>query len=128
MQQTEHDRIIDLAGGTFGKFQKTVLAACMISYAAEGFLVYNMVYLCMMPVFSCNNLRGEYYECSNFETCSSEVLDFRVEKQTLHNWVQDFDIRCTSKWLIGLYGSSFFIGRLMGNMLLAHFGDSIGRI
>ena len=100
----------------------------MISYATEGYLVYNMVYLCLMPIYSCDNLKGDFYECSNYETCSSEVLDFRVEKQTLNNWVQDFDIRCTSKWLIGLYGAIFFFGRLAGNIFLAHYGDSIGRI
>ena len=87
MQQNEHDKIIDLAGGSFGKFQEVVMVACMISYAAEGYLVYNIVYLCLMPSYSCNNLKGEFYECSNYETCSAEVLEFQIESQNLHNWV-----------------------------------------
>ena len=37
-------------------------------------------------------------------------------------------LRCFSRWSIGMYGSTFFIGRLTGNLFLAKFGDSIGRI
>lgn len=37
-------------------------------------------------------------------------------------------LRCFSRWNIGMYGSTFFIGRLTGNVFLAKYGDVLGRI
>jgi MFS family permease len=46
----------------------------------------------------------------------------------VHNWIEDLDLRCAEKWEIGVFGSSFFIGHVMGSTLLASYGDSIGRV
>jgi len=42
--------------------------------------------------------------------------------------MQDLDLRCAEKWQIGLFGSVFFIGNVIGSTLLSEYGDSIGRI
>ena len=65
--------------------------------------------------------------CSAEETCK-EGVDFSVKKINVNNWVQDMDIRCFSRWNIGMYGSMFFIGAMVGNIILAKYGDTIGRV
>ena len=76
----KHDQIIDATGGSFRRFQKIALLACMISYASEGYLVYNMVYLCLMPLYSCQDEYGSIYPCHNIDTCSSSVVHIEIEE------------------------------------------------
>ena len=42
--------------------------------------------------------------------------------------MQDLNLRCAEKWEIGLFGSIFFIGNVIGSIFLSEYGDSIGRI
>jgi MFS family permease len=46
----------------------------------------------------------------------------------LHNWIEDLHLRCVSNWEIGMFGSVFFLGNVMGGILLSSFGDTHGRI
>ena len=46
----------------------------------------------------------------------------------IRNWMEDLNLRCTPKWKIGLFGSIYFVGNVIGNTLLAEYGDTIGRI
>lgn len=66
-----HDEIIKKNGGSFGRFQKFALSACTLSYASDGFLVYNLVYLCLMPDYSCVGEDGVSVQCSAEQTCES---------------------------------------------------------
>jgi len=50
------------------------------------------------------------------------------EGVVVYNWIGDMDLRCTPNWQIGLFGSIFFIGHVLGSTFLAQYGDSIGRI
>jgi len=47
---------------------------------------------------------------------------------SLHNWVEDLNLRCSTGFQIGFFASSFFIGHVLGTTLLARYGDIIGRI
>jgi hypothetical protein len=42
--------------------------------------------------------------------------------------MKDLNLRCTEKWKIGLFGSNFFIGNVIGSSTLSSYGDTIGRI
>jgi len=46
----------------------------------------------------------------------------------LQNWIDDLNLRCVEKWRIGLFGSFYFIGNVIGSTLLSEYGDTIGRI
>jgi hypothetical protein len=37
-------------------------------------------------------------------------------------------LRCVENWKIGMFGSIFFVGHVLGSIFLAGFGDTIGRI
>lgn len=51
-----------------------------------------------------------------------------LEGVVVYNWIGDMDLRCSANWQIGLFGSVFFIGHVLGSTFLAQYGDSIGRI
>ena len=38
------------------------------------------------------------------------------------------DLRCAPDWQIGFLGASFFIGNVLGNSMVSHYGDVYGRI
>ena len=97
----------------------------------------------LVPYYNCYDAKGIVHECQQFETCLPEfnkdlshaspplISGFRTDdvKQTvLKNWMEDLDLRCAEKWQIGLFGSIFFIGNVIGSSLLSEYGDSIGRI
>jgi len=46
----------------------------------------------------------------------------------LHNWIEEFHLRCSERWEIGLFGSIFFVGHVVGSIMLSNYGDTIGRI
>ena len=116
---------------------------CMILFSTEAFLVYNFCFLNLIPYYNCFDSKGVMRECSQVETCLPEFNKNLLhssppykngfmtdnDKQTvLKNWMQDLDLRCAQKWIIGLFGSIFFIGNVIGSSLLSEYGDSIGRI
>jgi MFS family permease len=46
----------------------------------------------------------------------------------LHNWIEDFDLRCYSSFYISLFASAFFLGQVLGTPFLAAQGDKHGRV
>lgn len=46
----------------------------------------------------------------------------------LQNWISDLDLRCVDRWKIGLFGTAFFMGNVIGSSVLSSYGDTIGRI
>ena len=46
----------------------------------------------------------------------------------MHNMIEVLDLRCTESWRIGMLGSSFFVGAVLGNIFISGYGDSLGRI
>ena len=46
----------------------------------------------------------------------------------LHNWIEDLELRCVDNWKIGMFGSIFFVGHVLGSIFLAGYGDTYGRI
>ena len=108
-----------------------VLVMATIAFTSEGAFVYSIAYDTMMPDYICQSAqKPEPFHCSKVETCSGDY-DFYVNwenRTSLDNWVQDYGLRCTSSMNIGLLGTSFFIGNIVGSMSLARFGDTHGRM
>ena len=97
----------------------------MICNSTNGYLVYNLVFLLLYPKYHCIDEFGVATPCKRLATCES--YDF-VEEAVLSNWVQKFDLRCRSNFTIGLFGSMFFLGKVVGMVTLSHLGDTLGRI
>jgi MFS family permease len=47
--------------------------------------------------------------------------------ETLDNWVEKFDMLCEPKWKIGLLGSMYFIGVIVGMTFVPPLADAFGR-
>lgn len=104
---------------------------------SEGVLVYSLAFLTLMPDYLCEDLDGVYH-CDRLDTCPRVIgrlpLDqpnFSVNWEnstSLHNMVDVLDLRCAESWRIGLLGSSFFVGAVLGNLFISGLGDSMGRI
>ena len=112
-----------------------------ISFISEGFLVYSMAFLTLMPDYLCNSGSG-FEHCSRFDTCSASLNTFVADptsggmgysinwnnKTSLNNLVEQLDLRCTESWKIGMLGSCYFFGAVLGNLFLSSLGDTVGRI
>ena len=48
--------------------------------------------------------------------------------ETLDNWVGELDLMCRSNLLIGLFGSLFFVGFVLGAVFVTPLGDRYGRV
>ena len=70
-----HDEIIAKLGGSAGFFQVMVFLASVISFATEGFLIYNLAYLNFLPTYMCVNKDGSTFQCERLETCSPKYND-----------------------------------------------------
>mmetsp|Transcript_6148 Transcript_6148/g.9877 ORF Transcript_6148/g.9877 Transcript_6148/m.9877 type:complete len:254 (+) Transcript_6148:84-845(+) len=144
-----HDEIISRTGGPWGRFQLIVLFACLISFSTEGFLIYNLAYLNLPPPYYCIDGSGFVNSCEMGDTCENiynhdftdVAKNMTVPPHTtngyfmdqnnglfLHNWIEEFDLRCSERWEIGLFGSIFFVGHVIGSIILSGLGDTVGRI
>lgn len=62
----KHDEIIDSASS---KFQIVAFASCLIAFSMEGFLVYNLAYLNLLPIYNCFSEDGTSSVCHRQQTC-----------------------------------------------------------
>jgi hypothetical protein len=147
----DHDDIIRKMGGSFSRFHILAYIMCLTLFSTEGFLIYNLSYLTLEPKYMCVNSEGVAAKCKRTDTCRPEfnndfskqfeadpssAVNFRngfyVHKDenniVLENWMKDLDLRCAEKWKIGMFGSNFFIGNVIGSTILSSYGDTIGRI
>ena len=79
----KHDEIIEMLGGSAGFFQVIVFVASVISFATEGFLIYNLAYLNFLPIYMCVNQKdGSTFQCERLDTCRPEYNDghFYIDK------------------------------------------------
>lgn len=70
----EHDDIINLIGGSFGRFQILAYLMCMILFSTEGFLIYNMAYLTLEPKYMCVDEKGVSSVCNRMDTCKPKFI------------------------------------------------------
>jgi len=57
-------------------------------------------------------------------------MNYRVDEgsnETLHNWITSLDLLCTSNFKLGLFGSLYFVGFVVGAITLLRLGDIYGR-
>ena len=74
-----------------------------------------------MPDYICVRA-GVKFDCDTEQTCTSFFNKYSTNgykngyqvdwssHSSLHNWIEDFDLRCGSKMYVGVFASAFFIG------------------
>eukprot|EP00349_Pseudokeronopsis_sp_Brazil_P003269 CAMPEP_0202961014 /NCGR_PEP_ID=MMETSP1396-20130829/5117_1 /ASSEMBLY_ACC=CAM_ASM_000872 /TAXON_ID= /ORGANISM="Pseudokeronopsis sp., Strain Brazil" /LENGTH=342 /DNA_ID=CAMNT_0049680571 /DNA_START=163 /DNA_END=1191 /DNA_ORIENTATION=+ len=104
-----------------------------MAFMFDGVIINNLTFYLMQPDYICSNERGQYH-CSVQEACknlNADVPEFKVSINwnngtSLHNWIQDFDLMCAPSYQIGLIGTTYFLGIVLGNIFLARLGDVYG--
>jgi MFS family permease len=108
------------------------------SFIIDGFIIYSLAYLLLKPDYLCVE-NGIISKCDIGKTCLSQFITrsdgvsdgYLVDMESstsLNNWIEYMDLRCAPGWVIGFFGSAYFIGVVTGTLLLSRYGDIVGRI
>jgi len=68
----KHDEIIERIGGSCGRFQFISYYATMIAFVTEGYLIYNLAFLNLLPEYVCIDALGVGRDCNRYATCTDE--------------------------------------------------------
>lgn len=123
--------LIAKAGG-FGKIQLIILIAGMIWYQGINFIIYNLAYFELVPYIKCKYPgTDEYVKCKDYKDICEQgkVYDWYVDytqKESFHNWMTDHNLYCKDSFVIGLFGSVYFVGLAIGGFILK-LSDTYGR-
>ena len=123
--------------GGFGKFQWYYSVVLIVVFSMHGYLPYTLAYQLLMPPFFCkpaDQPDSTPYECKHdafykHSKCDPNIL-FTPNMDTsesLYNWAYDMELFCTSSFEIGLFGSLYFVGFMLGSLTLLRLADIFGR-
>lgn len=79
---------------------------------------------------------GEWFACTNEDFCKqdssadSPAVKWRINwdnMESLHNWIEEYDLHCTPKYIVGLMGGAFFVAIVISALTLPRLADIIGR-
>ena len=121
-----------LKAGGFGRFQKLLLLYATIAYWGINFYIYNLAYLQLVPALKCMYVGGtDYIDWHDTkDVCDKNLVQkFHPnynDKESLHNWMTEQNLYCESSFMIGLFGSLFFLGFAMHGIYLKQ-SDRFGR-
>lgn len=122
------DEALEIAGG-FGRLQYYALFAILIANLGLSMYYYHFPYLELFPRFIWK-LNEDFDTCSLETVCENEgIKHWQVDwshDMSIHNWITENNEYCISRFRIGLIGSSYFVGILLGSLLL-QISDIIGR-
>jgi len=80
-----------------------------------------------VPKMLCkDNEEGEFEECDMETACSGKISKADINK-SLVSWLVTFTLYCDSESTFWFYESLFFVGVIMGFLLLSPFVDHFGR-
>ena len=114
---------------TSGRFQILSTLVFGLGTAIGGFITFALPLLLIFPQFECSNsITGTYERWERDAAC--QAGNWRIDgtsERTLNNWITQMNLFCSEKWMIGLLGSIYFQGHLLGSVLLANLPDTYGR-
>lgn len=100
-------------------------------------LVTGLPFLEEEPKLECLNHYDQYIPCNRDFACSTKLEEYahhdhlapyRVSHSHIfHNFITDFQMECATPYHIGLIGSSYFLGFMLGSIIFAPLADIIGR-
>ena len=110
------------------------LTLCFI-YSLPRNFVYALPFLGKYPDFEWrSDSHPDWYQCPRADVWnnSGELSGFEYRYNTnsiytIDNWVTSMNLECVPEYKIGLFGSLYFIGYLLGSAFLTRFADINGR-
>ena len=125
------DKMIERTGG-FGRIQIAILICMLIACIPTEFYARGLPFLEQFPEYTWTTKYGRSYKCTEKDICRNGAprkdIDWQINwssTQTINNWVEEMDLICTPKYLIGMFGSSYMIGLALSGIFLKlsdHFG------
>lgn len=104
-----------------------------MAFCCANFLLYNIDALVARPVYMCETSPGsDEYEVCTFEViCESEPpIKYYIDwddVDSLNNWVEQLDLTCVSDERIELMSKVYYLGEIVGCLLIARIPDLFGR-
>ena len=101
------------------------------NFNTNGYNAYALPYYELMPIFYCKykNDPGTH-TCTSMELDDPKVVSHEIDwnsPYSIHNWVEQMNLIDTPKSIIGLIGSAFFLGWVIGLFFVPRLGDLYGR-
>jgi hypothetical protein len=121
--------------GGFGRFQVLLIVVFPLGIFTGGQLLNGLGFLTAMPNdgrgFLCyDSLSQMWNQCTRDFICNSELdkLNWRIDynaPNTYHNWVdpEKLDLTCLDPIIIGLQGTSYFIGFMLSSLSVPRLSD-----
>lgn len=110
------------AQGGVGRFQIVSFAIIEILFNTDSWLIYGLSYFLKYPIIKDCYRNGVYIDpesddfnkyCIPHYFCNNPGISKQIDydsKETLENWVHDFDLLCITEFEMSLFGMSYFIG------------------
>ena len=126
------DKMIERTGG-FGRIQLLILLCMLIACIPTEFYAKGLPFLEQFPEYTCTTKYGREYKWTENEIWRNGIprkdLDWRINwdsVKTINNWVEEMDLICKPKYLIGIFGSTYMIGLALSGIFLK-LSDNFGR-
>ena len=125
--------ILEKAGG-FGKFQFFTMLAVILWNQGVGFFLFGLPFLELVPKLMWYNEISKDFQVWNTSDIwidgmlidkSKWYVDY-TDSMSYHNWMTDLELYWNSSFMIGLFGSAFFIGFTTSGIILKQT-DKYGR-
>ena len=130
---TNIEDAIQLIGG-FGRFQLLMSFITMGNVIRAALTYYPLPYMDLFPVFMCTSDATDVpFECEAEQFCPAgstvyyDFVQYDDEKTSLHNWVEQLDLKCKSNSEIGLIGTMYFVGVVLSVLIVPRMADLHGR-
>ena len=84
----------------------------------------------MLPRHEVWENQGSRKECTIDYICSHPDLKHRNDIKAndyIDNWQNQFDLLCAPGWKIGMIGSAYFLGLVIGLPIIGPYSDIYGR-
>ena len=120
-----------LAAGGFGKFQWILMVFYIMAFVSGNFILYNIDPLTERPVYMCESEPDVYFECTAEEICESDfTIPYYIDENdvdSLENWVETLDLMCVPDEEIYRISWIYYIGEIVGCLIISRIPDLYGR-
>lgn len=125
------EKAFELSGG-YGWFQVCSSFFMIMAMGSVAFFLYAFSFLEHRPQYQClNSVTSTWEVCTTAAFCPKDSqVQWRVnfeDADSIHNLIEQLNFHCEPDYKIGLFGSCFLLGMVVGCVTLTRMGDVYGR-
>lgn len=118
------------AVGSNGKYQKILSFLVILVAPLSLMMSLSFPFNTKKPSFFCKEKDSleSYHECHERDLCKNEFFDYmKNPKESLNNMADAFNLYCNKAYISPILGTTFFLGGILGSILLSPIPDKYGR-